>query len=112
MDTDQKPCYVNCVKDGVWRIPAEAREKGNAGELVLPKEAVAILDEMPRFASCPYVFTVSGRAPMSHHAKAAFDAKVKIEPWVIHDLRRTAKSLMARAGVRPDGQRAGAWACD
>jgi integrase len=23
-------------------------------------------------------------------------------PWVIHDLRRTARSLMARAGVRPD----------
>lgn len=22
--------------------------------------------------------------------------------WVLHDLRRTAKSLMARAGVRPD----------
>lgn len=23
-------------------------------------------------------------------------------PWVIHDLRRSAKTLMARAGVRPD----------
>ena len=30
---------------------------------------------------------------------------VKIEPlpnWTFHDLRRTAKTLMARAGVRPD----------
>jgi integrase len=29
----------------------------------------------------------------------------KVEPipnWAIHDLRRTAKTLMARAGVRPD----------
>ena len=24
------------------------------------------------------------------------------EPWVFHDLRRTARSLMSRAGVRPD----------
>jgi integrase len=29
--------------------------------------------------------------------------KVKAPPhWTIHDLRRTAKTLMARAGVRPD----------
>jgi hypothetical protein len=33
--------------------------------------------------------------------KCAFDAKVKIAPWAFHDLRRTAKSLMARAGVLP-----------
>jgi integrase len=25
-----------------------------------------------------------------------------IPPWVIHDLRQTARSLLARAGVRPD----------
>ena len=36
------------------------------------------------------------------HAKEPFDARAKIAPWTIHDLRRTAKSLMARAGVRPD----------
>src|SRR5207244_8371364 len=35
------------------------------------------------------------------------DAKkgAKVEPipnWTLHDLRRTAKTLMARAGVRPD----------
>ena len=24
------------------------------------------------------------------------------KPWVIHDLRRTARSLMSQAGVRPD----------
>ena len=34
--------------------------------------------------------------------KAQFDAKVPIAPWVFHDLRRTARSLMSRAGVRPD----------
>jgi integrase len=25
-----------------------------------------------------------------------------MQPWTIHDLRRTARSLMSRAGVRPD----------
>src|SRR5262249_39513834 len=56
------------VKDGVWCIRTEAREKGNAGDLVLPKEALAILDELPRFVSCPYVFT-NGRVPITDAAK-------------------------------------------
>jgi integrase len=34
--------------------------------------------------------------------KKVFDAKVKIPHWTVHDLRRTARSLMSRAGVRPD----------
>jgi integrase len=34
--------------------------------------------------------------------KGKFDAEAGIEPWTLHDLRRTARSLMSRAGVRPD----------
>ena len=33
------------VRDGVWTIATEDREKGNAGELVLPDAAVAIIEE-------------------------------------------------------------------
>jgi hypothetical protein len=49
------------------------------------------------------VFTL-GRTPIGDdYIKKSIDARVKTEqPWVLHDLRRTAKSLMARAGVRPD----------
>jgi hypothetical protein len=36
-------------------------------------------------------------------AKRTFDAKLPDMPqWGLHDLRRTARSLMSRAGVRPD----------
>jgi integrase len=35
-------------------------------------------------------------------AKEELALKLKQIWWVLHDLRRTAKSLMARAGVRPD----------
>ena len=38
---------------------------------------------------------------MKAHAKAG----TKVDPlpnWTLHDLRRTAKTLMVRAGVRPD----------
>ena len=35
--------------------------------------------------------------------KSIFDRKLSgVAPFTIHDLRRTARSLMSRAGVRPD----------
>ena len=34
--------------------------------------------------------------------KAVFDERAGVSDWTIHDLRRTARSLMSRAGVRPD----------
>ena len=89
------------VVDGVWTIPAEDREKGNGDELVLPRVALEIIQERPRFADNAYVF--AGRGGVYHRgyskAKVLFDAKVKIPAWRLHDLRRTARSLMARAGV-------------
>ena len=63
---------------------------------------LAILETLPRFASSPYVFTTGkGYFKGYSKAKAAFDAKVPIEPWRLHDLRRTARSLMSRAQVPP-----------
>ena len=32
----------------------------------------------------------------------AANARKPMPPWVLHDLRRTARSLMSRAGVGPD----------
>ncbi len=93
------------IKDGVWIIPSEKREKGNANELKLPKVALDIIEAQPRFASNPYVFAARGRTQLQNHtvAKAVFVAKLPEMPqWQLHDLRRTARSLMSRAGVRPD----------
>ena len=39
--------------DGVWTIPAEAREKGNARELVLPDAALEIIRARPRLNQIP-----------------------------------------------------------
>jgi integrase len=91
--------------DGEWTIPKEAREKDTAGTLVLPERAIAIIRAQLRMGSNPFVFAGRGAGPYRgfSQAKAAFDARLPgIVPWVIHDLRRTARSLMARAGVRPD----------
>ena len=49
-------CAGKIIDGTVWTIPTEAREKGNAGVLVLPEIALEIINAQPRFASNPYVF--------------------------------------------------------
>lgn len=92
------------IKDGVWTIAAEAREKVNAGTLPLPKMVLAVIEAQPEINGNPYVFAGRGDKAFNSFSacKAHFDKKAKIVPWVLHDLRRTARSLMARAGVRAE----------
>jgi integrase len=87
------------IQDGVWRIPTENREKGNAVELILPQMALDIIEAQPRFAGSPFVI-----ARKNCHTKDKADLVAKMPPmpqWQLHDLRRTARSLMSRAGVLP-----------
>jgi integrase len=67
--------------------------------------ALDILRARPRLASNPYVFPGIGQSNFKSFARAklAFDkATGELPQWQLHDLRRTARSLMSRAGVRPD----------
>jgi integrase len=84
-----------------WNIPQLPREKENAGLLQLPKVALDIIRAQPQTGN-PYVFGMREDKPFSGFSvtKTAFDKELPgLEPWVIHDLRRTARSLMSRAGV-------------
>lgn len=91
------------IVDGEWIIPQAHREKGNAGTLVLPAAALAIINAQPRLATNPFVFAARGNGPLAGFGilKATFDAKLPADMprWTIHDLRRTSRSLMSRAGV-------------
>jgi integrase len=90
--------------DGVWTIPTAAREKANAGKLQLPKLALDVIRAQPRMASNDHVFAGRSVGPINnmYDNKAALDRKLNFaEPWVLHNLRRTARSLMSRAGVQP-----------
>jgi integrase len=89
---------------GDWTIPTEKREKGNAGALQMPKLALDVINAQPRLAGNPYVFAGSGgdaRAVEQRH-KVALDKLSGVTGWRLHDLRRTARSLMSRAGVVND----------
>ena len=93
------------ISDDTWTIVSAEREKGNAGSLRLPPLVLAIIQDQPRIAGNPYVFPGRGAGPFNSFAqrKDELDAKLsKMAPWVIHDLRRTARSLMSKAGVQRD----------
>jgi integrase len=97
--------WADIAIDGAWNIPSEDREKGTGGKLMLPPIALDIIRAQPRLGDNPYVLAGQGNGHISgfSRAKLEFDSRLaNVAPWTIHDLRRTARSLMARAGVRPD----------
>jgi integrase len=87
-----------------WVLPA-ARNKTKV-ELVRPlsSTAQAVLAKVPRIAGGDYVFTISGRGSLGglSRYKQEFDRRCGVTGWTLHDLRRTARSLMSRAGVNAD----------
>jgi integrase len=95
------------IRGDVWVIQSAPREKSNAGTLRLPPAALDIIAVQPRIAGNPYVFAGSTGGPFSSFGekKRTLDRRLGgtvTAHWVLHDLRRTAKTLMARAGVRRD----------
>ena len=96
-----------------WTVPAERyKSKMDHTVPILPSVA-AIIGQRPQKGE--YVFsTQSGKTPFSGFSKAkvALDKRIKavrdkvrlksMPEWRLHDLRRTARSLMSRAGVTSD----------
>lgn len=89
-----------------WLIPA-ARMK-NKRDFLIPLSAAAsqLLEDVPVIGgrNAGPIFTTNGIKPIAAFGqfKRAFDKRCKVTGWTNHDLRRTARSLMSRAGVDPD----------
>jgi integrase len=87
--------------DGVWLLPA-ARNKTKV-DLARPLSAAATAALPP--GTGPFVFTSpTGVKPIADFTdwKAMLDEASGVSDWTVHDLRRTARSLMSRAGVPTD----------
>ena len=93
------------IKGSDWYLPARRNWKTKL-ELIRPlsKAARDVLNTQPR-KSRPYVFS---RAAMSCDQQPwwtqgkVLDKDSGVTGWRLHDLRRTARSLMSRAGVSSD----------
>jgi integrase len=83
-----------------WTLPA-ARSKTKV-DVARPLSAAApaVLSKVPQIAGSEFVFSHDGRrlGGMTRR-KAEIDEASGTSGWTLHDLRRTARSLMSRAGV-------------
>lgn len=89
---------------GDWLLPA-ARNKTKL-DLIRPLSEAArvVIEAQPEIEGCPFIFTSTGKGPIAAFAKfrPKFQAASGTSDWTLHDLRRTARSLMSRAGVNSD----------
>jgi integrase len=90
--------------NGVWVVPASRSKTKVEVARPLSKAAMAILAGQPRIDGCDYVFTSTGIGPFRSYPneKQKLDAKSGVVGYTIHDLRRTSRSLLSRAGVTGD----------
>ena len=87
----------------IWTIPASVSKSGRAHQVPLPPVVMEIIRTTGRTTS-PLVFPGRGGGHMNGFNKrmAALREKLGGPDYTLHDLRRTARSLLSRAGVRPD----------
>jgi integrase len=86
----------------IWTLPA-ARCKSKTDVVIpLSRTAQKIVAARPKLGD--FVFSATGRRPFNNfaHAKASFDAAAGVSGWRIHDLRRSARTLLSQCNVRPD----------
>ncbi len=98
----------------IWTIPRERTKSDRAHTVHLSSFAAEILGGLPRIGDL--VFPSRAGHPVSSFAKpkarldAAMTAQLRksrgdlaadLAPWIVHDLRRTATTIMARLNVAP-----------
>lgn len=86
-----------------WTIPGARMKKGVAHVVALPEAARAALRTVKRRDGVDFVFTTTGKTPISGFAKAkaALDEAAKVLDWRLHDIRRTGVSMLAAMGFNP-----------
>jgi integrase len=89
-----------------WTLPAASNKAKREHIVPLSPLALALLRNVPRFGRCPFVLSADGEKPLAGFSKPKkqIDQLLAqggnaIEPWTIHDLRRSAATGMAALGV-------------
>lgn len=99
----------------LWKIPPSRTKNHKEHVVPLPLMARGIIGGVPRIAGRDLVFSANGTTMATGfgHAKIALDAAMadvakkerghamKLEPWVLHDLRRSFAGGLQHIGVAP-----------
>jgi integrase len=91
------------LERAVWTIPPARSKNGQSHDVPLSTSVVSLLRSLPRFLSSDFVFTTTGRVPITGFGrmKRRLATAAGKTDWRIHDIRRTVASGMARIGVDP-----------
>lgn len=84
------------IAGDVWTIPRKSRAKGDIGSVRLPPAALEIIRSQPRVLGAEHVLLYRHNLG---RAKRVFDKASGITAWRLHDLRRTARSLLSRPAL-------------
>ena len=92
-----------------WSLPGGRTKNGRAHLVHLAPAATEILNKLPRIAGSNLLFTTTGRTPVSGFGRARVRVAAlmqelvgedrTIEPFTLHDLRRSAATGMAELGI-------------
>lgn len=95
----------------LWRLPSDRTKNGRPHIIPLSEAAKLIIQGVPRQKGSRLVFRLSGDNPPSGFGKVkdrigtamektAGQEHRKVEPWTLHDIRRTVATGLQRLGVR------------
>jgi integrase len=90
------------ISGDVWTLPPERTKNSQRHEVPLSAQALAIIEAIPGVDG-GYLFTASPTRRLGNiaPAKVALDAYMKpVQPWVLHDLRRTTATGLASLGIK------------
>ncbi len=91
------------VDGAAWTMPDTKR--GTPHRVILPGLARRVLEECPKFEGPHYFTSGDGKKSINGFSKmkARLDDTLgdQLEPWRLHDLRRTVASGMAKLGTQP-----------
>jgi integrase len=89
------------VVDDIWTVPARRSKGKRDHDVPLSPLAQSILAAVPVINESDRVFTHDGRTFIGNFSKAKkkLDKASGVVGWTLHDLRRSSRSLLSRAGV-------------
>ena len=97
------------LDESTWTIPKDRAKNKREHHVPLPAVAIDMLRALPRVADAEFVFSPRSTAPSGYSAAkirldreiAALNDGQEIEPWTLHDLRRTVATEMAELRIAP-----------
>ena len=92
------------LSDGLLTVPPERYKVKTTHEVPLTPRVVDILEALPQFEDCAYLFSIDGRHAFSnfYNEKRRLDKRSGVKDWTHHDLRRTMRTRLSGLKVLPE----------